>query len=155
MTDSVDRLVDVVVAEVIRRPLEVVANYASDPSNAPDWYAKISDVEWETPPPLQVGSHVAFVARFLHRELRYTYEIIEHTPESLVMRTAEGPFPMETSYRFEPTTDGDTRMTLRNRGNPSGFSRLAAPFIRAAMRRATSQDLKALKQLLERDRAHG
>ena len=154
MTDFVDRAVDVVVAEVIRRPVEVVAAYASDPSNAPEWYAKISQVEWKTPPPLHVGTQVAFVARFLGRELRYTYTIIEHTPESLVMRTAEGPFPMETSYRYEPTPDGDTRMTLRNRGNPSGFSRLATPFIRAAMRRATSKDLKALKQLLERDQPH-
>ncbi len=154
MTDSVDRAVDVVVAEVIRRPVEVVADYASNPSNAPEWYAKISQVEWKTPPPLQVGTQVAFVARFLRRELRYTYQIIEHTPESLVMRTAEGPFPMETSYRYEQLAHGDTRMTLRNRGNPSGFSRLATPFIRAAMRRATSKDLKALKDLLERDQPH-
>ena len=46
-------------------------------------------------------------------------------------------------------------MTLRNRGNPSGFSRLAAPFIRTAMRRAVRKDLKALKQLLERDQHQG
>ena len=155
MTDSVVRAVDVVVAEVIRRPIEVVAAYASDPSNAPEWYTKISQVDWKTPPPLQVGTQVAFVAQFLGRALRYTYQIIEHTPESLVMRPAEGPFPMETSYRYEPTPEGDTRMTLRNRGNPSGFSRLATPFIRAAMRRATSKDLKALKQLLERDQPQG
>lgn len=155
MIDRADRsAVDVLVAEVIRRPIEVVAGFASDPSNAPDWYAKISQVEWKTPPPLQVGTQVAFVARFLGRELRYTYQIIEHTPASLMMRTAEGPFPMETTYRYEPMPNGDTRMTLRNRGNPNGFSRLAAPFIRAAMRRATSKDLKALKRLLERDQPH-
>lgn len=156
MTDAVGPVsVDVVVAEVIRRPIDVVAGYASDPSNAPDWYAKISEVEWKTPPPLRVGSQVAFVARFLGRELRYTYQIVEYTPESLVMRTAEGPFPMETRYRYEPTPDGFTRMTLRNHGNPSGFSRLAAPFIRTAMRRATSKDLTVLKRLLERDQSHG
>lgn len=147
--------VDVAVTGVIRRPLDVVARYASDPSNAPKWYTKISSVEWKTPPPLQVGSEVAFVARFLGRELRYTYAIIEHTPESLVMRTAEGPFPMETSYHFEPTADGDTRMTLRNRGNPSGFSRLVAPFIRTAMRRAVRKDIAVLTQLLERGQRDG
>lgn len=147
--------VDVVASEVIRRPLDVVAGYACDPSNAPTWYAKISEVEWKTPPPLQAGCEVAFVARFLGRELRYTYEIIEHTHDSLVMRTAEGPFPMETSYRFEPTRGGDTRMTLRNRGNPSGFSRVVAPFMRTAMRRAMRKDLTGLKQLLERDQLDG
>ncbi len=143
--------VDVLVSEIIRRPVEVVADYASDPSHAPQWYANISEVEWKTPPPTQVGSEVAFVARFLGRELRYTYAIVEHTPESLVMRTAQGPFPMETSYRYESLPDGTTRMTLRNRGTPSGFSRVVAPVVGLAMRRATSKDLKALKQILERD----
>jgi hypothetical protein len=142
--------VDVVVTETIRRPIEVVADYTSDPSHAPEWYANISEVEWKTPPPVRVGSEVAFVAQFLGRELRYTYAIVEHTPESLVMRTAQGPFPMETSYRYESLPDGATRVTLRNRGTPSGFSRLVAPIMGIAMRRATSKDLKALKQVLER-----
>lgn len=144
-------MVDVVVSEGIRRPAEVVAGYASDPSRAPEWYANISEVVWTTPPPLQVGTEVAFVARFLGRELRYTYAVVEHTAESLVMRTTQGPFPMETSYRYESMPDGSTRMTLRNRGTPSGFSRLVAPFVRIAMRRATGKDLAALKRILERD----
>ena len=148
-------MVDVLVSEVVRRPLDVVADYASDPSHAPEWYANISAVEWKTPPPLHVGTEVAFVAGFLGRELRYTYAVVEHTPQSLVMRTAEGPFPMETSYRYEPMPDGSTRITLRNRGTPSGFSRLVAPFLRLAMRRATSKDLKALKQILECDQPQG
>jgi hypothetical protein len=151
MTDPVTpSTIDGLVTEIIRRPVEVVAAYTSDPSHAPDWYANISAVEWKTPPPLHIGTEVAFVARFLGRELRYTYAIVEHTPESLVMRTAEGPFPMETSYRYESMADGSTRMSLQNRGLPSGFSRLVAPFIRMAMRRATSKDLKVLKQILER-----
>lgn len=144
-------LVEVTVDRVIRRPPDVVATYAIDPSNAPEWYANISSVEWKTTPPVQVGTQVAFVAQFLGRTLRYTYEVVECAPESLVMRTAEGPFPMETSYRFDPTADGDTRMTLRNRGNPSGFSRLVAPFLRAAMRRANRKDLEALARRLEDD----
>ena len=141
--------VDVAVEAVIRRPPDEVAAYANDPANAPQWYANISSVEWKTSPPLAVGSEVAFVARFLGRELRYTYAVMELTPSSLVMRTAEGPFPMETSYRYEATPDGHTRMSLRNRGNPSGFTRLVGPFMQMAMRRANRKDLAALKQILE------
>jgi hypothetical protein len=152
MTESaVPSRIDVSVTEVIRRPVEVVADYASDPSHAPEWYANISAVEWRTPPPLQVGTEVAFVARFLGRELRYTYAVVEYTARSLVMRTAEGPFPMQTSYRYHSVLDGATFMTLRNRGTPKGFSRLAAPCIQIAMRRATSKDLAALKHILEGD----
>ena len=141
---------DVRVTEMIQCPVEVVADYASDPTHAPEWYANISEVVWQTPRPLQVGTEVAFVARFLGRELRYTYAIVEHTPDSLVMCTAEGPFPMETGYRYESMPDGTTRMTLRNRGTPSGFSRLVVPFVKIAMSRATSKDLATLKQILER-----
>ena len=140
---------DVMVEDLIRRPPEVVAAYASDPSNAPEWYANISEIEWKTTPPVEIGSEMAFVARFLGREMRYTYQVVELTPTSLVMRTAEGPFPMETSYRYTATPEGHTRMTLRNRGTPTGFSRVMSPFIRIAMRRANRKDLKALKQRLE------
>ncbi len=142
--------VDVLTELVIHRPCARVAAYAMDPSNAPAWYVNIEAVEWRTPPPLVVGSRLAFVARFLGRRLAYTYEIAELVEgERLVMRTAEGPFPMETTYGFEPAGEGRTRMTLRNRGEPAGFSKLAAPLLAAAMRRANAKDLAKLKRLLE------
>ncbi|MGE0796190.1 MAG: SRPBCC family protein, partial [Acidimicrobiia bacterium] len=129
--------VDVRTEVVIDRPVDEVAAYAADPSNAPEWYANIETVEWRTPPPARPGSQVAFVARFLGRRLEYTYELTELVPgERLVMRTAQGPFPMETTYTWSPGGPASTRMTLRNRGEPSGFSRLVAPFVAPMMRRA-------------------
>ena len=117
--------VDVKTEIVIDRPVASVAAFATDPANAPRWYANIKSVEWKTPPPPGVGSQVAFVARFLGRTLQYTYEFAEFVPEErLVMRTEQGPFPMETTYTWEPTPNGSTRMMLRNKGEPAGFSRL-------------------------------
>ncbi len=143
--------VDVLTEVEVERPLDLVASYAGDPSNAPQWYVNIKAVEWKSSPPLAVGSRIAFVAHFLGRRLAYTYEIIDFVPgRRLMMRTAEGPFPMETTYTWEPIGEGRTRMTLRNRGEPSGFSRLAAPFMASAMRRANRKDLARLKVLLER-----
>lgn len=142
--------VDVSTAIVIRRPLAEVAAFAGDPSNVPAWYVNIRSVDWQTAPPLQVGSRVAFVAQFLGRRLAYTYEVVELVPEvRLVMRTAEGPFPMETSYAWRAVDAGATEMTLRNRGEPEGFSRLVAPVMAAAMRRANRADLALLKSVLE------
>jgi len=142
--------VDVVTETIIRRPRTEVAAFAAGPDNAPRWYANIKSVEWRSEPPLRVGSRMAFVAEFLGRRLTYTYEVVELVPdERLVMRTTEGPFAMETTYEWAESGTGGTRMTLRNRGTPSGFSRLAAPLLAANMRKANRKDLERLKSLLE------
>ena len=147
--------VDVVTSRRINRPREMVANYAMNPDNAPRWYANIKTVEWKTPPPLQVGSRIAFSADFVGRRLVYTYEVVELVPtERLVMRTAEGPFPMETSYEFKSVDRTSTVIRLRNRGEPSGFTRLVGPLIALAMRRANRGDLARLKLLLEHPVLH-
>jgi len=148
--------VDVQAEIIVNRPVDVVSAYAANPSHAPEWYVNIKSVEWKTPPPVRVGSQVAFVAEFLGRRMAYTYEIVEFIAgRRLVMRTAEGPFPMETTYTWEPATDGGTRMTLRNRGTPAGFSAWVAPIMAAAMRRANRKDLSMLKQILERSDRRG
>ena len=141
--------VDVLTQIEIARPRADVAAYASDPANAPVWYENIESVEWRTPPPAAQGTRVAFVARFLGRRLAYTYEIAELVAgERLVMRTSEGPFPMETTYTWADAPDG-TRMTLRNRGEPAGFARVGAPMMARSMRKANRKDLERLKRLLE------
>jgi uncharacterized membrane protein len=142
--------VDVTTEIVIERPLAVVSEYATNPDNAPEWYVNIKSVEWKTPKPLTVGSRVAFVAHFLGRRMAYTYEIVTLVPgQQLLMRTAEGPFPMETQYIWKANSDNRTTMTLRNRGNASGFSKIAAPFMARAMKSANRKDLARLKRLLE------
>src|SRR5215204_84489 len=146
-----DDVVDVVTEIDIARPVADVAGYAGDPTHAPEWYANIESVAWQTDPPPRVGSRMTFVAQFLGRRLEYTYEIAELVPgERLVMRTQQGPFPMETTYTWTATANGGTHMTLRNRGEPAGFSKLLAPFIAPAMRRANRKDLAQLKSILER-----
>jgi len=142
--------VDVETQVEIDRPRAEVAAYAADPENAPRWYQNIERVEWRTEPSLAPGSRVAFVARFLGRRLAYTYEIRELVEgERLVMSTSDGPFAMETTYEWADAPAGGTTMRLRNRGEPSGFGRIAAPALAMAVRRANEKDLARLKRLLE------
>ena len=141
--------VDVTTVVEINRPRAMVAAYSCDPDNATAWYTNIKAVEWKTPRPVSVGSRIAFVAQFLGRRIAYVYEVTTMIPgERFVMRTAEGPFPMETTYTWDDTATGGTRMTLRNRGEPAGFSKLAAPVMAHGMRHANRKDLKKLKALL-------
>ena len=142
--------VDVQTEITIDRPRADVASYAADPDNATAWYENIKAVDWKTEPPLAIGSRLSFVATFLGRRLVYTYELREFLPgERLVMSTSEGPFPMETTYTWEDAAEGGTTMRLRNRGEPSGFSRIAAPMMARAMRKANTKDLRRLKEILE------
>jgi uncharacterized protein YndB with AHSA1/START domain len=142
--------VDVTTEIDIDRPRDGVAGFAADPDNAPRWYANIESVKWETAGPLAVGARIAFIARFLGRRLAYTYEITAYVPgHRLVMSTSNGPFPMETTYTWADQPGGGTHMTLRNRGEPTGFGKVGSPIMAAAMRRANRNDLAQLQKLLE------
>jgi hypothetical protein len=143
-------MVDVITEILIDRPRNIVAGFAAEPDNAPLWYKNIKSVQWKTPKSLAVRSQIAFEAEFLWKKLSYVYEIAEFIPgEKLIMRTSKGPFPMETTYVWESFTNDKTKMTLRNRGNPTGFSKFVAPFMAWAMKRENQKDLQQLKELLE------
>lgn len=143
-------MVDVITEIDIKCPIAQVSEYAANPDHAPEWYVNIQSAEWKTPKPFRIGSQIAFKANFLGRELAYVYEIVEFIPEKkLVMKTANGPFPMETVYTWQAIDENQTRMTLRNKGIPTGFSKLFSPFMSTMMKKANMKDLRKIKGILE------
>jgi hypothetical protein len=142
--------VNILTETTIARPIAEVADCASNPDNAPTWYVNFKSAEWRSPRPLQIGSLIAFQVQFLGKKLDYVYGIVEmDAANKFVMRTADGPFPMETTYSWQALDDDHTRMTLRNRGEPAGFSKLMAPLMARMMRKANRKDLALLKKILE------
>jgi hypothetical protein len=144
-------MVDVLTEIKIKCPRDKVADYAANPDHAPAWYMNIKSAEWQTVKPLMLGSKIAFIAEFLGRRLEYVYEIVDYIPgQKLVMKTADGPFPMETTYTWDSINENLTRMTLRNKGVPSGFSKIFTPFMSLMMKRANKKDLIKIKEILEK-----
>jgi len=144
-------VVDVLTEIVIDRPRGTVAAYAADPLNVSSWQTNIKAAELKTPPPVQVGSRVEFRAKFLGRNLVYTYDLTEFVPgERLVMQTPEGQTRWVTTYTWE-SVDGDkgTRMTLRNWGEPGALASVAKPLLVRSMRGAATKSLIRLKAILE------
>lgn len=145
-------IVDVAVATVIERPIEEVAAFAGDPSNAPAWRRRVSSAEWQTEPPVMLGSRITFWARFLGREAVRTFEIVDYTPGSqIAIRTVagSGPFTVKTTATWRALSDRATHMVLRTRSEPGGMWLLVAPLLSATMRRTMSRDLGRLERLLE------
>lgn len=144
-------MVDVNTKITINREIGIVSEFAANPDNAPEWYVNIDSAEWLTEPPVKEGSKIAFKAKFMGKELSYIYEVTVWIPgEKMVMRTAEGPFPMRTTYTWKAVTSNSTLMTLQNEGEPKGFSRFISPFMSVMMKKANTNDLKKIKQILER-----
>jgi uncharacterized membrane protein len=144
--------IDVSSQIVVERPRADVAAYTTDPDNAPNWYAGIESVEWQGEHTLRVGTRVRFRAHFLGRHLDYDVEVTDFVPgDHLSLRVVDGPFPMETEYRFESLGDAQTRVTQTHRGMPSGFARLAARVLMYAMHRTPMKDLQQLKVILEKN----
>ncbi|KMJ57514.1 ATPase [Bacillus sp. LL01] len=134
----------------INCPIKEVADYAANPDNAPEWYDNIDSAEWRSPKPLTLGSMIAFRAKFLGRDLAYVYEIVEYLPgQKLTMKTAQGPFPMETTYTWTSINANKTNMSLQNKGEPKGFSKLVSPLMANMMKKANQKDLKKIKMILE------
>lgn len=143
--------VDVGETVVIERPIDEVAGFAGDPSNTPEWSRRISSAEWRTDPPISLGSIVVIRGGVAGREIVYAFDVTEYTAGRHVeIKASAGPLPTTAMASWRPVGDRVTHMTLRVHVEPTGFSRLATPLIRRAVRRAVRRDLTDLKRLLER-----
>ena len=144
--------VDVTVETLIQRAKDEVTSYAMNPDNDAEWISGIVTAKMLTEPPLSIGTQVSRVAKFLGKRIEYVLEVVEYDPGSLMqMKSIKGPFPMEVSYQFQETGDG-TLARIHVKGEANGFFKIASPIMARSVKKSVSNDLKALKQIMESGR---
>ena len=140
--------IDVTAELVINLPREKVAAFVTEPANDPVWIGGIVEAKMLTEPPVQVGTKVARVAKFMGKRMHYTPEVVAYEPDALVAMRAESPFAMTIRYEFEDA-DGGTLTRIRVHGDGTGFFRLAGPLLSRMVMRNVYRDLRSLKGILE------
>jgi uncharacterized protein YndB with AHSA1/START domain len=134
---------------VIKRPIEEVFAFISNPENQPRWRAATLEITRTSSEPLDVGSVFKGRFTFLGRPFQGNLEILARVPQrSYATRLVEGPFPLEAHYTLEPT-EGGTHLTLLVEGQPGGFFKLAEPLVVSLAKRSYESDLHNLKDMLE------
>ena len=142
-------MVDVSTEIIINLPKEKVAEFASDPANAPSWCTHIKSVEWNNEAPLRAGTKLIFNEQIMRRRHQHVYEVVEVIPgQKMIMKTRGKGTRMETTVAWQALNENTTCMTLRSRGIPNAFKPIS-PFLKLAIRKASRRNLKQLKKMLE------
>lgn len=133
----------------IDRPVQEVFAFVRDPETVPQWQAGVVAVETEQQGPLQAGSKLTEIRRFLGRELRSTLQITAlDENRTLNLKVLEGPIPFSVNQDFEDQ-GGSTKVTVVGEGEPGGLFKLAEPIVGKAAERQLKADFETLKDLLE------
>ena len=141
-------MIKVNLSVVIRRSVEDVFAYSNDISHWAEWNPGLIEVS-APEGPLQAGSRIREVFKFLGRRIESTFEVVEYEPNRQVtFRTVAGPIPMTGTQTYE-ALDGSTKLTVSGEGEAGGFFKLAEPVVAQMTRRQFQTGLHNLKDLLE------
>jgi len=138
---------------VIHRPPEDVFAFVTTPENDREWVSTAVERQRENEGPIEVGSRIRAVDKFLGRRIESTLEVTEHEPNSRSTIRLDGPISARGSYLLEPA-DGGTRFrwSLDAQAGLGGLylGRITDPLVTVVFRRRIRSDLRRLKAALER-----
>ena len=132
----------------IRRPVEEVFAYGTDPAKASEWRSGMLESRADPPGPIRVGSKIHTVLRFLGRRIEGTAEVTELVPNRQLVQKTTSPFPLELTFMAEPSADG-TKVNVGAVGEPGGFFKVAESVLFRIVKKQGQAELETLKELLE------
>jgi uncharacterized membrane protein len=130
-------------------PATVVFEYLTDLERGPVWQSSLLEAHLSPEGPIQKGTEIREVRKFLGRKMESTVEVTEFEPDRLFGgRVLSGPVPWEFLYRFEEA-NGSTRVDFQMEGEPGWFFKLAEPLVVRTVEKQLVADLSTLKELVE------
>lgn len=140
---------EIKIGATINRPVEDVFAALVNFDRIPDWNTGVTTVRWDKDRPLDVGSTVVYVGRFLGRNFESAAGITAYVPgKKYSSKSTSGPFLMEVENTLEPVEDG-TKMTSVFRGESRGFFKLGEPVIVCLSKKLFESATDNMKALLE------
>jgi uncharacterized protein YndB with AHSA1/START domain len=132
----------------IKRPVEEVFAYWTDPTTIPEWNPAVLECRAEPPGPLRVGSKMHTVGSILGRRWESTLEVTELVPNKKLVYKTSSPFPVTGTYLTEPIAGG-TKVTIEAVAEPGGFFKVAEPVLGRITKKQFEVQLETIKELLE------
>src|ERR1700680_617616 len=139
------------VVTVIDRPIEKVFAFLGDFGKQPDWNPGLTEARKAGDGPVQVGTTVLYVGKFLGRSFESLSECTEYVAnERFTSKSISGPIHLEVESTLE-AVEGGTRLATVYRGESRGFFKLAEPVIVRLTRKHFETAAENMKALIEAD----
>jgi uncharacterized protein YndB with AHSA1/START domain len=133
----------------IKRPIEEVFSYISDPLKFPRWNSAVRAVRKTSAGETAVASRYSMERDLPGGRAVNDLEVVEcQRPHAFVIRATAGPTPFHYRYRFT-TENGETVVTLDAQVELLGAATLLPGFARRAVKNGVNDNLVTLKQVLE------
>jgi hypothetical protein len=136
------------VAITIRKPRRDIARVIFNPLCDTAWDHQVLEVRPLAHGPLQAGSCISRVYRFLGRRYHDVAEIVEYSPGQFIEMTVQRPIEMRVRYSLESIPEG-VIVRVHATGRSAGLLRLIGPLTRLMLRRNYIRNLHDLKFLME------
>jgi hypothetical protein len=137
---------------VIPKPADEVAEFFFDATNNPRWQRGMKRCEWQTPPPIGIGSIYEQEAVFMDRPVISTFQVVEYQPlEEIRIETLESTFPIAITRSIEPIDASTSKVQAEIQGSPSGLMGLLGPLTRRLAQRSVDADYDRLVEFMSKD----
>jgi uncharacterized protein YndB with AHSA1/START domain len=134
---------------VIRRPIEEVFAYVSDPLNLPHWNSAVRAVRKTSGRESEVGSTYTVERELPRGGVQNDLEVFaREQPAQFGIRTTSGPTPFTYHYGFS-AADGQTVVQLDAVLQLDGPAALLGPLAGRAVKRGVDDNFAELKRILE------